>query len=74
MQLNFISDKIEKVELLGTVADAFSLLKKQLQPFLIHTFIYCRQAAHFDTLISQCNTKKVVLQVDFSENTNHELK
>ena len=28
----------------------------------------CKQAAHLDTLISECNTKKVVLQVDFSEN------
>ena len=62
------NDKIEKVELLGTVADAFSLLKKQLQPFLIHTFIKRRQAAHLDTLVSQCDTKKIVLQVDFSEN------
>jgi len=27
-----------------------------------------KQAAHLDALISECDTKKVVLQVDFSEN------
>ena len=62
------NEKIEKVEILGTVADAFSSLKKQLRTFLIHTYVKRKQATHLDTLISECDTKKVVLQVDFSEN------
>jgi len=47
-----MNDKIEKVEMLGTVADAFSSLKKQLRVFLIHTYVKCKQAAHLDALIS----------------------
>ena len=62
------NDKIEKVEILGTVADAFSSLKKQLRAFLIHTYVKRKQAAHLDALISECSIKKVVLQVDFFEN------
>jgi len=39
------NDKIEKVEILGTVADAFSSLKKQLRAFWIHTYIREAQAS-----------------------------
>ena len=35
---------------------------------MIHAFVKCRQAAHLVTLVSQCDTKKIVLQVDFFEN------
>lgn len=61
-------DKVEKVEIQGTVGDAFTLLKQQLRTFLIHTHVKRKQAAHLNSLVSQCDTKHVVLQVDFSEN------
>ena len=54
------NDKIEKVEILGTVTNTFSSQKKQLQVFLIHTYVKRKQAAHLDALISECDTKKVV--------------
>ena len=34
----------------------------------MHTYVKRKQAAHLDASVSECNTKKVVLQVDFSEN------
>ena len=34
----------------------------------MHTYVKRKQAAHLDTLVSECNTKKVVLQVYFSQN------
>ena len=62
------SDRIEKVELVATVGDAFSELKSQLRHFLIHTYVKRRQAAHFSNSILQSSEKSLVLQVDFSEN------
>ena len=44
------------------------LILKLLRSFLIHAFVKCRQAAYLVTLVSQCDTKKIVLQVDFFEN------
>ena len=63
-------DKVEKVEILGIVTDAFSELKKQLRYFFIHTYVKRKQAAHFSDLVSKCNETHVVLQVDFSENAS----
>ena len=62
------NERVEKVEIIGTVEDAFGELKKQLKPFLMHTYIKRKQAAYLDTVVSKCNGNQVVLQVDFSEN------
>ena len=43
---NNCSDKIEKLEIIKTVADAFSEFKKQLQYFLVHTHVKRKQASH----------------------------
>ena len=48
-------EKVEKVNIVGTVIDAFIELKKQLGYFLIHTFVKRKQAAHMDNLIVKCN-------------------
>ena len=61
-------ERSEKVEMVGTVGDAFGELKRQLRPFLIHTYVKRSQSAHFESLTSSCDGKNVVLQVDFSEN------
>ncbi len=58
------NERLEKLEVVATVGDAFSELKKQLKPFLIHTF---EQSTHFDALVKSSDHKNVVLQVDFSE-------
>ncbi len=64
------NDRVEKVEVLGTVEDAYVELKRQLKPFLLHTYVKHRQAAHLELLKSECDSKNVVLQVDFSENAS----
>ena len=72
------TDKFEKINIIGTVMDAFTELKKQLKDFLIHTFVKRKQSAHMDTLIAKCDTEHIVLQVDFSENatiaSQHEIQ
>ena len=60
--------RVEKVEIIGTVDDAFSSLKSQLKPFLLHTYVKRKQAACFKQLVSSRDGENVVLQVDFSEN------
>ena len=60
--------KMEKVDIIATVGDAFAELKKKIQFFLIHTYVKRRQAAHMVDLISKSNKQNAVLQVDFSEN------
>ena len=60
--------KMEKVDIIATVGDAFAELKKKIQFFLIHTYVKHRQAAHMVDLISKSNKQNAVLQVDFSEN------
>ena len=66
------NDKVEKVEVLATVGDAFNELEKQLRYFLVHTYVKRKQSAHMADLISKCNGKNIVLQVDFSENATIE--
>lgn len=61
-------EKVEKVDIIGTVNDAFMELKRQLKEFLIHTYVKRKQAAYMTSLISKCSEENVVLQVDFSEN------
>ena len=60
--------RIEKVNMSDTVDNIFIELKKQLDNFLLHTFVKRKQAATFDSLKAACNGKSIVLQVDFSEN------
>ena len=43
-------------------------LKRQLKPFLLHTYVKHKQATYFSKLVSSCDGESVVLQVDFSEN------
>lgn len=61
-------EKVEKVDIIATVGDAFAELKKKLHFFLIHTYVKRRQAACMVDLISKCDKENGVLQVDFSEN------
>ena len=60
--------RIEKVVMTDTVDAIFNELKKQLNTFLLHTFVKRNQAASFDSLKKSCDGKSIVLQVDFSEN------
>ena len=69
---------MDKVNIIGTVGDAFAELKSKLKEFLLHTFIKRKQAAQMDKMIAQCDTENIVLQVDFSENatiaSQHEIQ
>ena len=60
--------RMEKVEITGKVEDCFEELKSQVGAFLLHTFIKRKQAASFKALTEKSDGKRVVLQVDFSEN------
>ena len=60
--------RIKKVVMTDTVDAIFNELKKQLNTFLLHTFVKRNQAASFDSLKKSCDGKSIVLQVDFSEN------
>ena len=67
-QWQSINKRNEKVEIIGTVDDAFKSLSRQLKPFLLHTYVKRKQAAVFSKLVSSCDGESIVLQVDFSEN------
>ena len=60
--------RIEKVLLTDTADAIFDELKKQLNTFLLHTFVKREQAALFESLKNSCDGQSIVLQVDFSEN------
>ena len=64
------NERVEKVNIFGTVSDVFTELKKQLKHYLIYTYIKRKQMAKMDELIEACNVENVVLQVDFSENAS----
>ena len=51
-----------------TVVVVFNELKKQLNTFLLHTFVKRMQAASFDSYQNSYKAKSIVLYVDFSEN------
>ncbi|KAG8170987.1 hypothetical protein JTE90_009311 [Oedothorax gibbosus] len=54
---------LTKKEILGmNLISLFELLKEQLKPFLIHTYIKRVQSKHFESLKGEVNSKKVVLQ------------
>ena len=61
-------NRIEKLVATDTVDIIFNELKKQLNTFLLHTFVKREQAATFNSLKSSSDGISIVLQVDFSEN------
>lgn len=63
------NDKVEKVEIMGTVTDAFSELKKVALIFF-DSYLCQKEtgSTFFSALVSKCDEKHVVLQVDFAEN------
>lgn len=58
--------KKEVIEI--NLENLFELLKEQLKPFLIHTYVKRIQSNHFENSKKEVNSRKIVLQVDFSEN------
>ena len=63
-------NRTEKVQIAGTVQEAYDEVNLQLKQFLIHVFIKRQQADYFNNVKSEVDGAKVVLQVDFSENTS----
>ena len=63
-----VDNRVETVDITGTVDDCFDKLKTQVGPFLFHAYVKRKQAACFKSLVQKCDGKSVVLQVDFSEN------
>ena len=61
-------NQIEKIVAIDTVDMIFNELKKQLNTFLLHTFVKRERAATFNSLKSSSDGISIVLQVDFSEN------
>ena len=58
------------MEIIGTVGDAFLELKRLLKDFLLHTYVKRKRSKYMKNLISGVIKKKVILQVDFSENAS----
>ena len=65
-QCKSTDNRIEKIA--DTVDIIFNELKKQLNTFLLHTFVKRERAATFNSLKSSSDGISIVLQVDFSEN------
>ena len=61
-------NQIEKIVATDTVDSIFNELKKQLNTFLLYTFVKRERAATFNSLKSSSDGISIVLQVDFSEN------
>lgn len=61
-----------KEEQQGSVEQCIELLSSKVKSFLLHVFIKREQSKFFEEEKSNTNNKKIVLQVDFSE--NYELK
>ena len=64
------NDKMQKVEIISSVLDAFDELSNQMKSFLVHVYVKRHQAASIQKLKSSANGIDVVLQVDFSENAS----
>ena len=58
-------NRIEKIVATDTIDIIFNELKKQLNTFLLHTFVKIEQAAAFNSLKSSSDGISIVLQVDF---------
>ncbi len=67
-QWRSVDNRAEKVDISGTAEECFLELQGQVRPFLLHTYTKRNQSASFKSLVTKCNGKSVVLQVDFSEN------
>lgn len=67
-QWRSVDNRVEKLDITGTVKECFLELKVQVRPFLLHTHTKRKQSASFKSLVKECDGKSVVLQVDFSEN------
>ena len=67
-QCKSTDNRIEKIVATGTVDNIFNELKKQLNTFLLHTFVKREQAATFNSLKSSSDGISIVLQIDFSDN------
>ena len=68
--------RAEKMSITATVGDLFEELKSQTNYFLIIRYLKRKQAVHMEKLISECDGKSILLQVDFSENASclHRMK
>lgn len=62
--------KVEKIEIISTVNDAFAVLKSKIEKFLIHTFVKRKQSSAFQKRKQNVDGKNIVLQGDFSENAS----
>ena len=67
-QWRSVDNRMEKVDIRGTVEECFLELKVQVCPFLLHTYVKRKQSASLKSLVKECDGSSVVLQVDFSEN------
>ena len=63
------SSSYEKVQLTGSASKVFAELKSQMRKFLIHVYVK-RKQAFMNDLKAKVGGKKVVVQVDFSENAS----
>ena len=54
-----VDNRVEKVDITGTVDDCFDKLKTQVGPFLLHAYVKRKQAASFKSLVQKCDGKSV---------------
>ena len=59
-QWQSVDNRVEKVDITGTVDDCFDKLKTQVGPFLLHAYVKRKQAASFKSLVQKCDGKSVV--------------
>ena len=50
-----VDNRVEKVDITGTVDDCFDKLKRQVGPFLLHAYVKRKQAASFKSLVQKCD-------------------
>ena len=69
-QWQTINKKADKIQINATVGDIFDHLRSPLSVFLKHHYVKRIQASHLENLISSCDGKTILLEVDFSENAS----
>lgn len=67
-QWGTVDKKVQKIKHSGSVSELIDTLHNQWKSFLTHCYVKDVQGSHFEKCKQLVSNKKVVVQVDFSEN------